>query len=227
MNTDVAKAILNAINCVSTDETRYQLNHVLIRAEDESVVVEAVDGHVLSQVRVVDEFATEMGDKRLVLHHDQAKVLKNIIKDYKFGIPHEWIERGIMLGSLSQGSAMLIFTDKEANIKFPDTKNLMPTRKPKFTIGLDPELLLRVAKALGHTKTPTKKIVTLEMVDELTAVRVTLDGQLGLVMPGRIGKRAVAEDEEPTPVEEPKPEVKSESRKLDEILKSLTIKQTT
>lgn len=58
-------------------------------------------------------------------------------------------------------------------------------QKTTLKIGLNPELLLDLARAIGHAKGGS---IVLEITDELSPIRVTCkrEGELGILMPMRV-----------------------------------------
>lgn len=191
MQTEVLKAIVQAFNCASEDETRYHLCAVLVTAKTNpsTVVIEATDGHVLSRVEIADDFALDIGEHRLLVMRDQLPALKIILKSHKrIPVPASWINGRLVIGVQEvSGCQVEIKTDKEHGLKYPDLNQLWPKQERKWRIGIDPELLTALHKAMqdgnGHTKN-----VIIEGYDEISPLVIKCGDNKGILMPVRLPK---------------------------------------
>lgn len=195
MSTEIKKtviqAIIRAFNAASKDFTRMALTHVLVQRSGDSIEVVGCDGYMISRVFIPEpEFSKLMkpGIQYLVAP-DSLPMLKAILKDCKsIGIcPARFDSDSIVFSNILGNMAVTVKTTKAIGFEYPDYERVIPQCDGQTVIGLNPEFLLDLFKALSGSKRPS---VVLTIKDGATAVIVDAmdnDGnrQTGFLMPIR------------------------------------------
>lgn len=181
--------------CTSDDPDRKNLRTVeLSREADNKSYLVATDGHTLACVPVSDAD----GDATGPIPPEALETARKIAKKRKSSVGE--IRCGLDVLTFADGSTMPR-PKREPNASFPDYRRVLPAFDPapvlndpreeavRLTFGLNPELLIQVAKSIG-----VKGVIALQIevgIDgHVTApiiVRHPHDGKVSaVVMPGRV-----------------------------------------
>lgn len=168
----------------STDETRAAITNIAITREGEKAVAVATNGRTMAIVPVEIESDVELG----LLSSAALKAAR------KMGGKNDDAEMSLN-GNIAfpDGSTLPRPTAEEFGT-FPRWEQVLPTEEVKFTVALDPRLLLSLADAIGCDGFRNKGIV-LSFSDEQSPIRVTVNGNgrsdfgggaRGIMMPIRV-----------------------------------------
>ena len=172
MKIDTLNAIIRAFQTASTDQTRFNIQHVKMTASEDKIILESSDGHMMT-TQVVDdaELSKDLGYIYAV-SPDLLPILEQLAKGYKTikMIPHSL--DGSILTLKGFGISVQIKTSNHAGVTFPDYKLMNPTPTEQFTeIGLNAEYLLAILKTLRTSNKTTG--VTLKIRDKLSPIELS------------------------------------------------------
>ncbi|MFM6929030.1 MAG: hypothetical protein ACKOX6_11235 [Bdellovibrio sp.] len=177
MNKETLKTIVKMLeNSASKDPTRFHLGCVEITKE----YIQATDGIILSRCKNTDEHLKDIVGKYYV-HRDEIGFLKAVLKNspYGFIVGVEITEKDIKI----EGKKITMDVGR-----YPDVNQFLPNWDASFEVGLNPELLLKLAVSMGLEPRRNKsQVVKLSFKDPISPIRVTVDNNEGVLMPMRIG----------------------------------------
>lgn len=163
MKLNTLRTIVKLFNVASKDETRVYLCGVQIRKnlDDNRLLVEACDGHILSRFLVDDEelvdlLAKQNGPDNLIIDRSVENELKAFIKHFsKEGgdaeFKTELRERELVVsgGGRTANLPLVVREYPKTDSVIPKIRNDEGNLKDDFIqIGLNPELLARIAKTI-------------------------------------------------------------------------------
>lgn len=178
LTTSLDRMIKILTNVVSKDETRYHLGFLRITANKEGATLEATDGVMLAQARVIDEALSKMGVA--YINRDQLPFLKALRQSLK--------RQSAFIVAVSDGvlsiQGKIITSPKEDAGRFPDVQRFIPNiENPTFEIGLNPKLLYDLVESMKESKSHNAKLI---FKDNLSAIDVRVGQSRGVLMPCRI-----------------------------------------
>jgi hypothetical protein len=188
---ETLQAIVAGFNCASDDAIRHNLTGVLVTAASDKVKVVATTGHMISVVEVPDPDAAKLiGETSYFASREELPMLKLLLKEIKkIGGCQMVADDGAV--TLQHGAVRVtIKSSKAQGIAFPDYQTLfngVPYPDDTPCVGLNPEYLLDLFKAMADgdlAKRPTMKLV---FKDKLSPIVVVIGENTGLLMPMRIG----------------------------------------
>jgi DNA polymerase III sliding clamp (beta) subunit (PCNA family) len=173
----------------STDGMRYALTGVAIDHIGDKTRLRACDGHGLAEVLIdkIDLDFNSLPHKTFIVDPESIKVLKPFLKNnkkmqFELSLRSEKGHFYIDIKCLGQ-SISLVNIDME----YPDTERVKPKFETHLRVGLNPELLYQLCEAMRDNKNCHMAI--LEFSDSpLSAIRVSFDGNNGVLMPMRVSK---------------------------------------
>jgi len=171
------KAKYEIEQAASTDDLREALYNVHLDVENKLLV--ATDGRILVVVPAeIDK--DEIG----------GPITPEAFKSARKGITPKQKENGQEINIVCQDTELKTYTknglvtlQRPQNIIYPKYKQIIPTNEASIKITFNPELLMRIAKAIG-----SKKLVTLEIKDELSPIKICSEKEttaFGILMPMR------------------------------------------
>lgn len=157
----------------SQDETRFALNAPYLDITEGHGTLVATDGRMLARMPVELEDGDTAGYVPVAALAAARKVAK----------------KGEQLAVRLNGQAIVSSAGQEATFarnaaeaQFPNWRQVIPKDEPKARIALNPELLLRLAKAIG-----SEERIVLEIMGETSPIRIRA---LSLSGVGAAGDRA-------------------------------------
>lgn len=172
---------------ISTEETRYYLNGIYFELEEKSDVLNmvATDGIKLCVLNVpVDrQELFDYGELKIIVPTKALEtmlvMLKGIGADCPIAIRFNEVETKIYVDTPDEkGEFKLI------EAEYPDYRKVIPTAKPKFTIGFGKVQAREALKALASSK--DEEGLQWEMVDEKAPMVIRAKQKLVVVMPMRV-----------------------------------------
>lgn len=182
MKRETLQYLVQAFNCASDDATRWTMNHVELKAIDGRVRIQATTGHALSVVFVSDDDLIELiKNDPVYFSRESLTGLKHILKESKrlLDVPATMTDK-----ILSIGASVVVKSEKDIAGEFPDTSKLAPTYPDDaFVFGFDAVKLVLLVKAM---QSRPDSFVRLRVKGKLDPIEVTVDGNVGLLMPCRV-----------------------------------------
>lgn len=187
MNTETISALINSLNVVSKDVTRFAICHALIEpveASSNTVSITVTDGHKLAKVLVIDDLFGHLPNYGVMVLDESIKQLKalKIKRVDSFKVEKDaWTINGLRIP----------ITSNKGNI-FPDYRRIIPEHQDEdcITVRLNAESLVEMLKAIRANK--NNNGVTLRIhkdTEKLKAIKVLVSGEnpesFGVLMPMR------------------------------------------
>jgi DNA polymerase III sliding clamp (beta) subunit (PCNA family) len=123
-----------------------------------------------------------------IIRGDSLKLLKSFYalnKKASFRIEFNHESDSIEIIEESDKNSVLL---QRVNAEYPDTDRVKPTRL-NFKFALNPELLLELCEALRQDKKqPNMAILELNSNDNLNPIKITFQGNSGVLMPMKINE---------------------------------------
>jgi hypothetical protein len=192
--------VLKSFEAVSKDETRLNLNAVRLGSDDNGLIVESCDGHILSRHLVdeghilsrhlVDEEELTI-DEDILIHRDSKSKLKSFITTNK----HD--NSFLIDTNVEENKNLRIFTsDNRDGVilsvvfrDYPKTDSIIPkvNHDDYLEVNFNPDLLAKLYKSLnGEKRRPKVKLLVKK--DNPMSPIVVESGQnnIGLLMPLKV-----------------------------------------
>lgn len=185
MNKTTLDYIVNAFEVAGDDATRFSLTNVRIESDGkETLRIVACDGHSLSVKTVKDECAPKF-DKPVYFSRESLSLLKTLLKNWKaisrFEVTTD--DKGISV-KLGETPIRMTFETKDF---YPDYQSVIPKIVgKKVELGLNPELLISVLKALRNEKEQVAVKLVFDPTKKYSPIVVQVGDDSGVVMPMRI-----------------------------------------
>lgn len=186
------KPITQLVLGASTDETRFHLCGV--HFDPSTGKGQATNGHALSQNQIAidpdwsDDKVTDAAlcaspAKPVIIAAETCIAINKTKTKHNFGAWIELLPNCIRLSVLGGSTQEWKYI---TDAQFPDISQVMPKAdaKPESTICFNPILLAQLAKSMGFDP-GQKQVVRLEIFDKASPIRVSVNGQTGLLMPMR------------------------------------------
>lgn len=179
------ECLVAALNCVSTEKTRFYLNGVSVTYDRGDVNYDATDGHVLFAARREADNIDAAGLQfSIIIPTESVKLALKMSPKFETHIP-------LLYNAGHWALDKLGFQPIDAS--FPDVARIAPENTPDAgtqydagAIQFNPDLLSRVAKALCGGKANTPRLVVLpDPKHGLACAFGTLDNAYCLIMPLR------------------------------------------
>jgi len=181
--------VLKSFEAVSKDETRINLNAVRLGSDDNGLVVESCDGHILSRHFVDEEELTI--DEDILIHRDSKPKLKSFITTNK----HD--NSFLIDTNVEENRNLRIFTsDNRDGVilsvvfrEYAKTDSIIPTIKPDdyLEINFNPELLTKLYKSLSGEKRRPKVKLLIKKDNPMSPIVVESGrDNIGLLMPLKV-----------------------------------------
>lgn len=164
MRKETLKAIIEASNTCSKDETRYHITHVqLMKTGNKTIALRATDGCILIEKTILQEDLADFIDLNVsyLITNENIKLLKIILKSYNKTITlvkYKIVNGSIVVYSVCGNSSCTIEAEKQKT-SYPDFKILFPKNtKDYIKIGLNLDLLVQLSKSISQDMTGLKKV---------------------------------------------------------------------
>jgi uncharacterized protein (DUF1330 family) len=172
MRIETVNALINALNSVSKDATRFNIQNVLIeQTKKENVIsITATNGHFLTQVFLEDDLYGHLPEKGIMILDTEIKKLKALkikrIDSFKID-GAKWIINGLTIET-TQG-------------QYPNYRQIIPEYKDDETmsVSFNAEYLERMLQAMRSSKNKTNVILKIPTVESKSqkAILVTVSGE--------------------------------------------------
>lgn len=184
---NLAGAIKTLKPFISKEETRYYLGGIYFELDEGSNVLNmvATDGIKLCVLNVPADRRDEFDDELKVIIPDKALntmlvMLKNLGADFPISLRFDEAETKVFVDAGDEKAEFRLIDGT-----FPDYKKVIPTEKPKFTIGFGKVQAREALKAIS-THTSKTEGLAWDMTDEKSAMVIRADSKLIVVMPMRV-----------------------------------------
>lgn len=171
---NILETALKFIPIASTDQTRFNICGVNIKAVGDKITLTATNGHML----VTREIAGKIPAGEYMIFTDDAPMLKLILKESKHISELECSvlpDKGLLIGTF--GSKMTIKTMKDAG-QYPDYKQIIPTERGVNKIAFDARYIIALAVALKDLDDRREQFFcTVEFKDHTTPMFVSAKGE--------------------------------------------------
>lgn len=171
---------------ISKETTRYYLNGIFFEYKDGNphINLAATDGHKLC---VLEQFANmaddSKGDIAAIVPESALKtilqMLKVVKKDWPVSVKFDDNNLKMWVDCQDQKAELKLIDGT-----YPNYRSVIPTEKPKFTIGLAKAQAVEATKAVSkHT---AKEPMEWQFIDEHSPIKMVGDKKIVIIMPMRV-----------------------------------------
>lgn len=157
MKRSTIETIIKAFNVASDDETRVYLCGVFCHVVNDNLFIVATDGYSLVQFKVDDSnFKSILGEKSIIIHRDNEKLLKHLLKTNKRQEFDANLDNERILKVDNLGLELVIR-------EYPNYANIFSKEKfsenaNKISICFNAEYLMQIAKTIVNNKCKKVKL---------------------------------------------------------------------
>lgn len=177
---EVLESIIRLHQVSSKEVIRYFLTGVCLDIKDDKLRLRACNGHAMAEEFFAIPECLKTLEKQFIIEPESIAEIKLFMKGNSY---YEIADLTAKSFSLNSGhkSMKALAIDGE----FPDTDSIKPAYKESIKISFNPELLFKTAKALGWDKSKTITTLEIDSTNKLIAIKVTCNGNSGVLMPMR------------------------------------------
>lgn len=185
--------------CSSSDETRLYLNGVHVFKRDNTIILEATDGHKMVR-ETISQDDTDIGENDLILCRTDLKKLKPLLKTYK---GNNVFNCELKDKSLVISCGVDIVSVFRIEREYPRMDGVIPTllanAESAVSISFNPEYLLQLFESLKTAKKDMAITITFNPTNAHGALLVELadnknPNQVAVVMPVNTEKSRASAD---------------------------------
>lgn len=175
-------SLINLQKNASKEAFRHYITGVCVENHGEGIRLKATNGLALAEIILPKQDGLNL-TKPFIVSPESIKMLNLFYKANKksyfsFGGSSDEIN------IISNGQTIKL---NQIYGDFPDTDGIKPVHKEVFKVGFNPKLLFDLCEALRASNRGNMAILEFDTTDKIAAVKVSFEGNSGLLMPMRIG----------------------------------------